>query len=401
MASSTSMNTMVNEPAYVPGLSLDANQETLTVNSPITVFDAVGDQAAPPQNTGTVTPSPMTHESSGGRDGNEFTLVTRRKKVRQRKSKQQKIRQLLSTKIAPSEPHFKKFYSVKFPREDIDNKLNVVAVERDIHKQILKPASIKKQNKDTLLIEVKSSAQGTKLKNVTNIANNAVVITEHKSLNQSKGTVYSEAMSNSSLDELYDALKDQHVVKIERMKFKINGTLKDSHRYVLTFDKPDIPDMIKLTEWHHELIELYIPKPLRCLNCQRLGHTKNWCKKEAPTCAKCAEEGHKAFDCTKELKSINCGEKHNAMSKDCPAFIFKSEVLATQTRKRLTFLEADAEVKQRYTEKGERYSFIVKKSASTERQTTSPARAATSTPSPSPTKSSNSEKGNWRGGRNC
>ena len=59
---------------------------------------------------------------------------------------------------------------------------------------------------------------------------NPVEVAEHKTLNTCKGTVYSETMSNSSLEELQDALKDQQVSKIERMKQRVNGVLKDTHR---------------------------------------------------------------------------------------------------------------------------------------------------------------------------
>ena len=82
------------------------------------------------------------------------------------------------------------------------------------------------------------------------------MISEHQSLNQSQGTVYSDAMSNSSIDELLEALSDQHAIKIERMKNKVNGVLEPSHRYIITFNKPGLPRSIKITNWHFEHIEV-------------------------------------------------------------------------------------------------------------------------------------------------
>ena len=49
---------------------------------------------------------------------------------------------------------FPKYYSVKFPRKDSDNEIPLVAVDKDIRSNIGKPKIIKKQNKDTLLMEV-------------------------------------------------------------------------------------------------------------------------------------------------------------------------------------------------------------------------------------------------------
>ena len=53
---------------------------------------------------------------------------------------------------------------------------------------------IKKQNKDTLLIEVKSDAQGNKLKSITALHDQPVEVAEHKTLNTCKGAVYSETV---------------------------------------------------------------------------------------------------------------------------------------------------------------------------------------------------------------
>ena len=60
--------------------------------------------------------------------------------------------QFESTQINP----YPKFYSMKFPSIEIETKINLIAVDKDIKKQISEPKKIKKLNKDTLLIEVKS-----------------------------------------------------------------------------------------------------------------------------------------------------------------------------------------------------------------------------------------------------
>ena len=278
---------------------------------------------------------------------------------RHRKTKQKKIKRLLLISNGNQETHhFKKFYSVKFPRLDLDTKLNVIATDKDLKAKIGNPSMIKKQNRDTLLIEVKSDAQGNKLKEITALHDQPVQVTEHKTLNTCKGTVYSETMSNSSLQELQDALKDQQVSKIERMKRRVNGVLKDTHRHIITFNKPDLPQVIKLTDWHHELIDLYIPNPMRCMNCKRLGHTKKWCRRSSPTCSKCAEEHDPALGCNKPLRCVNCSEEHNALERKCPFYQFKCEVLATQTRKRVSFPEAEEEVRERFRQDGKQFRFV-------------------------------------------
>jgi len=70
--------------------------------------------------------------------------------------------------------HFPEYYSIKFPRLDIDNKLNVIAVDKDIKKQM--EISL---YRDTLLVEVHSVAQGNKIKKIQKLNSYEVVVTEH------------------------------------------------------------------------------------------------------------------------------------------------------------------------------------------------------------------------------
>merc|ERR1719259_1062742 len=230
-----------------------------------------------------------------------ITPSQQRRNANQRRNKQRKLRQLANThnqlentRMTP----YPKFYTMKFPRIEIESKINLVAEDKYITKQISEPKKMKKLNRDTILIEVKSDNQGKKLKEIKKVTNLEAEVKEHQSLNQSKGTVYSEAMSNSSIEELMEALSDQHVIKIDRMKKKVNGVIEPTHRYIITFNKPDLPQSIKIVSWHFELIEAYLPKPMRCLTCQRIGHTKKYCRRPETTCSQCAEDGHVSNQCT-------------------------------------------------------------------------------------------------------
>ena len=219
---------------------------------------------------------------------------------------------------------FPKYYSIKFPRMDIDSQLNVIAVEKDLKKQMGTPKSIKIQNRETLLIEVHSEAQGNKIKKIKKLNNNDVVVAEHTTLNQSKGTLISEAMANSTNEELLEATADQKVIKIERMKMRKDGRLVDSNRFIVTFDKPDLPPILKLTSWKSEFIDPYIPKPMRCLNCQRFGHTKKHCRRPNATCYNCGEDGHTKPECeVHPPRCVNCGGEHTARDRNCPFYVFK------------------------------------------------------------------------------
>ena len=140
-----------------------------------------------------------------------------RKNIRQRKKKQRKLRELKLDMNNLNEMNtntFPKYYSVKFPRKDIDNDIPSVAVDKDIRSNIGKPKSIKKQNKDTLLMEVQSENQGKKVMQIKKLGGLEVQVTEHKALNQRKGALVSRAMTNSTIGELTEARADQKVIYI-------------------------------------------------------------------------------------------------------------------------------------------------------------------------------------------
>ena len=140
-----------------------------------------------------------------------------------------------------------------------------------MHEKIGKTKKTSKLNKSSLLIEVKSEAQGKKLKAIKSLSNITVTTELHRTLNIVKGTVLSETMSQCTTEELMSKLKSQGVTKIKCMKTKVNNVLIDTNRYILTFQRTKLPTLIKLTDWHHEIIEMYIPQPSRC---QKFGHYK-------------------------------------------------------------------------------------------------------------------------------
>ena len=220
--------------------------------------------------------------------------------------------------------NYDKFYSIQFPGAPLE-KSNDIAIERDLKNKAGSFAEqIRKQNKDTLLVKVINQQQGATVKEIKEIAGYPVQIRPHNSLNQSKGTLYSETMSSCSIEELEEVLRPQGAIKIERMSRKFNGVLTPTHRYIITFNKPELPQSIKLTDWHYELIELYLPTPMQCVKCQKLGHTQKWCRREIAICARCSQEGHQARTCINDPKCANCEGSHKSMDRKCPFYMFKS-----------------------------------------------------------------------------
>ena len=93
-------------------------------------------------------------------------------------------------------------------------------------------------------------------------------------MNHTKGTIFSETLCNSSEDAILSAMENRGVVKVEQMKKRIDGELKGIPRFIFTFRRTELPPLLKITDWHHEIVDQFIPNPLRCINCQKFGHTK-------------------------------------------------------------------------------------------------------------------------------
>jgi len=132
----------------------------------------------------------------------------------------------------------------------------------------------------------------------------------------------------------------------------------DSHRYIITFARTKLPPMIKLAEWHREIVEVYIPTPMRCIKCQLLGHTKKNCSKQIEYCSKCAQEGHRFSNCTNEPFCVNCSGKHPSSDRNCDHYKFRCEVLATQAREHVTYREALDRTKETYRDQNKTFSFV-------------------------------------------
>ena len=92
-------------------------------------------------------------------------------------------------------------------------------------------------------------------------------------------------------------------------------------------NKPNNKDIFSLSDLLHCKIQFEKPhkkrSPAQCTNCQKYGHTKNFCTKK-PVCVKCAGE-HNSSECMpqlsrEKLKCALCAENHTANYKGCTVF---------------------------------------------------------------------------------
>ena len=108
------------------------------------------------------------------------------------------------------------------------------------------------------------------------------------------------------------------IEKVERMmKTEKDGSKSPSLSVKLTFKSKQLPKSIKFYHFRYN-VRIYIPNPVQCYRCQRLGHTALACKAPRPRCLFCAGN-HKQDDCPDKNKvhCSNCKEAYRANARKC------------------------------------------------------------------------------------
>ena len=89
-----------------------------------------------------------------------------------------------------------------------------------------------------------------------------------------------------------------------------------------------LPEKINIS-WRSVKIREYIPNPMRCRHCQKLGHTKKWCK-NPPSCDTCNLPPHET-PCSRTF-CANCSAEHPASSRTCTKFIQAKKIIEIKTK---------------------------------------------------------------------
>ena len=153
-----------------------------------------------------------------------------------------------------------------------------------------------------------------------------------------------------------EGLKDQGVVRVERIKKKIDGVLVGTPTLIVTFDQLTLPDVLQAA-YYPLRVRPYVPRPRRCFHCHRFGHVGRSCRRHQQglpqLCVQCGQVTHgENVDCTNPPCCVNCQGAHAASSTQCDYYKFEAEVISIRTRDRVTFAEAKERVRGMYVRPG-------------------------------------------------
>ena len=166
-------------------------------------------------------------------------------------------------------------------------------------------------------------------------------VTAHRSLNSSKGVIRCRELMDSTDIDILEGLKSQGVIEVHRVMRKQGDTKVPTHTFFLTFALPKLPERIKVGYLNVQ-VSMYVPAPLRCFNCQKFGHSKIRCRKEA-VCERCGHQAHENA-CSLRPTCSNCQGDHPPNSRQCPTYIHEQEIQKVKTQHKISFAEAKKKV---------------------------------------------------------
>ena len=132
-------------------------------------------------------------------------------------------------------------------------------------------------------------------------------------------------------DEIVEYLKEQGVTACKRFKIKNDHRTVETNSLLLTFNTVNVPKSLRIF-YRMVPVDIYVPNPLRCFNCQRLGHHENNCPVDlGSVCANCGAGGH-------DHHTSACKKRRNALT--AAKITFHDRVTAQFWRKKRKFVKS-------------------------------------------------------------
>lgn len=199
-----------------------------------------------------------------------------------------------------------------------------------------------KQKDGSILLSTLNETGNNKISKATKFIDIDIQVTEHSKLNNSQGIIYCRDLNGVDKEVIQDELKDQGVCDVYIMNKMYNNIRRPNGLYILTFNSTSVPQYIKIGYSAIE-VRTYVPNPLRCMNCQIFGHSKNNCTAGKAFCGICSEElPHNGCEMK---KCLNCKGEHESFSRKCPVYLEEAEIMRIKTLERISFSEARRRVK--------------------------------------------------------
>ena len=251
-----------------------------------------------------------------------------------------------SSSTSTKTPYVPRFLLIHSEQEETISSLSPFLVHKTIMSLTGEPKSIKTLRSGDLLIQCAKESHEKTLLQMKTFCNLKCSVKPHSSLNTSKGIVRCPALSKVTTEHIIEFMGEQGVTDVRRITVRRDGILKPTNTFVLTFNTQILPTVVKIG-FIQVKVDVYIPNPFRCYNCQVFGHHENKCGRQHPVCCNCAQPEHCASgQCDKPAKRVNCSGDHPANSKECPQWEKEKQILKIKCEQNISYQEARKQYEQ-------------------------------------------------------
>ena len=240
-------------------------------------------------------------------------------------------------------PKFNSFFDCILPSEEQKRKLKPWVLEKHIEQHIgSKPRSIRTKNSSTFTVEIGTQAESRAMYTLSSIGGIPTKVTVNSDSNLTKGLIYVHGYSMLNFNKYKEGLQKQYgLANVEEAPW-IKPRRNSSGKPLIISFRSDPPEYLNIPgEMCLTKVYEYVRTPMQCANCLEYGHPKRICQ-DTQRCPNCAEshEVEPTNVCTKDPSCFHCGLGHKTGNKQCIEYRFEKEVLAIQSKSRVSKAQA-------------------------------------------------------------
>ena len=266
----------------------------------------------------------------------EVINLSEEHKVSYQRARQMMENNIVGSAITKTKPLFPTYFDLKFDTPLQKRKISPFLLEKCIQAKIgNKPRTIRTKDSTTFVIQVSKKEESIALSKIDEISGVRCSVTLNDSADIAKGLIYIHEYDMTDFDAFKAGLMQRHgLVNVEEAVWIKPRRGSNVKPLMLSF-RTAIPDYIDIPgERMRTKVYEYIKKPLLCIKCLDYGHSKKVCQGSAK-CKNCAaDEQHE--NCTNDKRCYHCSLDHEAGNKICQEYKFEAEILAVQSKSRVS-----------------------------------------------------------------